>query len=245
MYLMFLVRTLSLTLVCFSLPLIGAAQITTDLYNDSRDGTLSDRYALGYFMAPRADMVVQGSVFLLPKWAPGQLLLTGNTKMINAQLKYDVYNQEVRAQRPNGDSVAVPIARVKEFLLDKRRFVCYPAPVLPTEVGGGCAELLADGTHAQFLKFVRKTVEKKSVSSGSYASSSTINVLEEQKYYYLHWADGHFTPVRLKRGSLEQALAGQPAALGALKARKGNLGSEADLAAALLAIDPLLTTPAK
>ncbi len=58
-------------------------------------------------------------------------------------------------------------------------------------------------------------------------------------------ADGHFTPLKLKRASLEQALAGQPAALAALKARKGSLSSEADLAVALAVVDPLLTVSGK
>jgi hypothetical protein len=236
-------RTSVLAFACLTLPLMGVAQVT-DLHTDPRGGTLNDRFALGYFMAPRANAAVQGSVFLMPNWIPGQLLLNGNSKPIEAPLKYDVHNQEVRAQRPNGDSVAVPVARVKEFTLATRRFVCYPAPTLPAEVGGGCAELLANGTHAQLLKFVRKAIVKQAAQGGSYASSSSIDVLEAQTAYYLRWADSRFVPMRLKRASLEQALAGQPAALAALKARKGNLGSETDLAAAVEAIDPLLTAPA-
>jgi len=234
------VRIPTFALACLASPLVGVAQVT-DLHTDSRDGTLNDRYALGYFMAPRATVAVQGNVFLMPNWVPGQLLLNGNSKPIEAPLKYDVHNQEVRARRPNGDSVAVPIAKVKEFSLATRRFVCYPAPTLPAEVGGGCAEVLANGTHAQLLKFVHKVVVKQAAQSGSYASNSSIDVLEEQKHYYLRWVDGRFVPMHLKRASLEQALASQPAALAALKARKGSLGSEADLAAAVVAIDPLLT----
>lgn len=237
-------RILISALACLALPLVGAAQIT-DLHTDPRGGTLNDRFALGYFMAPRANAAVQGDVFLMPNWVPGQLLLSGNAKPIEAPLKYDIHNQEVRAQRPNGDSVAVSVTRVKEFTLATRRFVCYPAPALPVEVGGGCAEVLANGTHAQLLKFVRKVIVKQTAQGGSYASNSSIDALEEQKYYYLRWADGRFVPMRLKRASLEQALTGQPAALAALKARKGNLGSEADLAAALVAIDPLLTAPTR
>jgi hypothetical protein len=237
-------RTLLVAVACLTTPLLGVAQVT-DLHTDPRGGTLNDRFALGYFMAPRANAAVQGNVFLMPAWAPGQLLLNGNTKPIEAPLKYDVYNQEVRARRPNGDSVAVPVARVKEFTMATRRFVCYPTPTLPADAGGGCAEVLADGTHAQLLKFVHKTIVKQAEQGGSYASNSSVDVLEVKTAYYLRWADGRFVPMRLKRGSLEQALAGQPAALAALKARKGNLGNETDMAAAVGAIDPLLTTPAR
>lgn len=238
-------RILTFTLACLALPLVGAAQ-TSDLQIDSREGTLNDRYALGYFMTPRGEVAAQGSVFLVPGWTPGQLYLAGNTKPIAAPLRYDIYSQEVRARRPNGDSVAVPVAKIKEFALAGRRFVCYPAATLPAEVGGGCAEVLADGSHAQLLKFARKVLVKQASQGNSYASSSTISVLEEQKFYYLRWpAEGRLTPVRLKRASLEQALAGQPAALAALKARKGSLNAEAEMAAAVVALDPLLTAPAR
>lgn len=236
---------LALVLACVALPLVGAAQ-TTDTYTDPREGTLNDRYALGYFMAPRGEVAAQGSVFLVPSWMPGQLYLAGNKKPIAAPLKYDIYNQEVRARRPNGDSVAVAVTKIKEFALANRRFVCYPAATLPVETGGGCAEMLADGSHAQLLKFTRKVLVKQARQGNSYASSTTVSVLEEQKLFYLRYpADGHFTPVRLKRASLEQALAGQPAALAALKARKGSLNSEAEMAAAVVALDPLLTTPTR
>lgn len=238
-------RILPFTLACLTLPLVGAAQ-TSNLQIDPREGTLNDRYALGYFMTPRGEVAAQGSVFLVPGWTPGQLYLAGNKKPIAAPLKYDIYSQEVRAQRPSGDSVAVAVAKIKEFALAHRRFVCYPAATLPIETGGGCAEVLADGSHAQLLKFVRKVLAKQNSQGNSYASSTTISVLEEQKFYYLRYpADGRLTPMRLKRASLEQALAGQPAALAALKARKGSLGSEADMAAAVAAIDPLLTTPTR
>ena len=237
-------RVLILAFACLALPFSGMAQVS-DLHTDPRGGTLNDRFALGYFMAPRANGAVQGSVFLMPAWAPGQLMLNGNSKPIEAPLKYDVHNQEVRARRPNGDSVAVPVARVKEFTMAARRFVCYPAPTLPAEAGGGCAEVLADGTHAQLLKFVHKIIVKQASQSGGYASNSSVDVLEAQTTYYLRWADGRFVPLRLKRSSLEQALAGQPAALAALKARKGSLGSETELAAAVVAIDPVLIAPTR
>jgi hypothetical protein len=239
------IHNLALVLACVALPLVGVAQ-TTDTYTDPREGTLNDRYALGYFMTPRGEVAAQGSVFLVPSWTPGQLYLAGNKKPIAAPLKYDIYNQEVRARRPNGDSVAVAVAKLNEFSLGNRRFVCYPAATLPVETGSGCAEVLADGSHTQLLKFARKVLATQASQAGSYASSSTISVLEAHSYYYLRWAtDGRLTPLRLKRASLEQALAGQPAALAALKARKGSLNSEADMAGAVAAIDPLLTAPTR
>ena len=67
-------------------------------------------------------------------------------------------------------------------------------------------------------------------------------MLEESARLYLRWpADGRLVAVKPKRGSLQQALAGQPAALAALKARKGSLLTEADLVAAVQEIAPTIT----
>ncbi|TDN38218.1 hypothetical protein A8B98_24735 [Hymenobacter sp. UV11] len=209
----------------------------------------SNNFNNGYAMPPPEANTLQGSPFLLASWLPGTILLSASTQPIATPLKYDVYRQELRVRRAKGDSVVVPLGQVREFSLLggslARRFVCYSSAALPAE-GGSCGEVVFDGPHAQLLKFVRKEVKKRAVENGAYVSNNTVNVLEEQTHYYLHWpADGHFTPLKLKRASLEQALAGQPAALAALKARKGGLSSEADLAAALAVIDPVLTTPAK
>lgn len=225
-------------------PLVGHAQ-SSDLTRD-RSGNFNN----GYAMVPVEANTLQGSPFLLPAWSPGAVLLSASTKPIAIPLKYDVYRQELRVRRPQGDSVVVPLTQVREFDLTgsspARRFLCFPAGALPAEGGAGCGEILFDGAHVQLLKFVRKEAAKQVVDNGSYATNNTMSVLQEQTHYYLRWpSDGHFTPLKLKRASLEQGLAGQPAALGALKARKGGLGSEADLAAALTAVDPLLTTPAK
>lgn len=221
-----------LLLTMLALPLLSVAQVT-DLYNDQRNGTLNDRFAQGYFMAPRDNLTVEGSVFLLPGWTPGRLQLNGNAKPLDAPLKYDIYNQEVRAKRPNGDSVAVAVMRVQEFTLATRRFVCYPAATLPSETGGGCGEVLYESPAVQLLKFERKTLEKRA-AAGSYATAATVPVLEAHTNYYLRWtADKRLVALKPKRASLEQALAGHPAALAALKVRKGSIGTEAELTAAL------------
>lgn len=234
--------------VSLGLPLYGHAQ-QSELGRDK-----SNNFNNGYSLAPAEANTIQGSPFLLPRWETATLRLApAERPPVTVPLKYDVYRQELRVRRPQGDSVVVPLAQVREFsltvpggVMPTRRFVCYPAATLPAELSGAAAEVLVDGTHAQLLKFVRKAIVKQAAQGGGYASSSSIDVLEEQQAYFLRWpADGHLMPIRLKRASLEQALAGQPAALAALKARKGNLGSEADMAAALVAIDPSLTAPTR
>lgn len=220
------------------LPLLGAAQ-ASELNRDQRNGYLNN----GYAMAPPEASGIQGSAFLLPGWLPAALQLNGGGAPLPVALKYDIYRQELRARRPQGDSVVVPLAKVKEFSFTAtspaRRFVCYPAATLPADVGGGCGEVLAESPGLQLLKFQRKEVVKRPADNGAYVSTNTVSTLEEQTRYYLRWpADGHFSAVKPRRASLEQALAGQPAALAALKARKGSLGTEAELAAAVAAVAP-------
>ena len=199
----------------------------------------------GYGLIPPGQNEVKGTPFLLPGWQPATLLLADETAPQAAVIKYDTYRQEVRAKLPKGDSVLVPLAKLREFALTgtgaPRRFVCLPAAQLPAGETAPCAEVLADGPQLQLLKFWRKKLVKKQDESSSYATYATQNVLEEQTSYALRWpADGHLTPLRLKRNSLEQALAGQPAALSALAARKGSLGSETEMAAAIAVVQPLL-----
>lgn len=222
-----------------AMPLLGMAQISE--LSRTSNGVFNN----GYSLVPADAGQVRGNPFLLTGWLPASLSLVGNTAATPTTLRYDTYRQELRVRRPQGDSVVVPLNRVKEFSLTglNRRFVCYPAATLPTEVAGTCAEVLADGTHIQLLKFWRKKLVKQPSDQGSYASNATTDVLEENTSYYLRWpADSHLTMVRLKRNSLEQALSRQPAALTALKAYKGGLGTEAEVAAAVRAIDPSVTT---
>jgi hypothetical protein len=222
-------------LALLGLPLLSAAQ-NTEL-SRSANGNFNNGYSL---VSPDAGRV-KGTPFLLPGWTQASVQLVGNTTPTPTTMRYDVYRQELRVRRSQGDSVVVPLNRVKEFTITGtgQRFVCYPPATLPAEVAGACAEVLADGPHLQLLKFWRKEVVKQPADNASYGSNSTMDVLQETTRYYLRWpADGHLTAVRPKRSSLEQALAGQPAALAALKAHKGSLGSEAELASAVVALDP-------
>ncbi|MGI4761281.1 MAG: hypothetical protein ACRYF0_11275 [Janthinobacterium lividum] len=212
------------------LPLLGAAQIN----ERNRDGV--SVFNNGYVLVPPEASLVHGNPFLQPGWQATSVQLVGSANPLPTTLRYDVYRQEVRVRRPQGDSVVVPLTRIKEFTLTPadRRFVCYPAATLPTEVQGACAEVLANGPHLQLLKFWNKKLVKQPADNTSYGSNSTMTVLEESVRYYLRWpADGHWTAVRPK-----QALAGQPTAL---KAQKATLNSEAELTAAVPALDPTIT----
>jgi hypothetical protein len=194
------------------LPMLGVAQVNQT--NHDRVVVFNNSYPL---VDPDASQA-RGNPFLVVGWQAATVQLVGNTVPTPTALRYDLYRQELRVRQPQGDSVVVPLNRVKEFAPtgSGRRFVCYPAAQLPAEVGGACAEMLADGPHLQLLKFWRKEVVKQAAENSSYATNSTVEVLQEVARYYLRWpADGHLTAVRLKRSSLEQALASQPAALSA------------------------------
>jgi hypothetical protein len=234
-------RTLLCLPVLLALPLLGVAQTTAP--DKSKIYVNVDPYTANniYTMPPADAGTVKGSPFLLPGWTQANVQLVGNMNPTPTTLRYDVFRQELRVRRTQGDSVVVPLSRVKEFTFTGtgQRFVCYPPAMLPAEVAGACAEVLADGPHLQLLKFWRKEIVKKPADNTSYGSNSMMDVLQQTTRYYLRWpTDGHLTAVRLKRSSLEQALASQPAALAALKARKGSIGSEAELAAAVVALDP-------
>lgn len=235
-------RTHLLLPILLAVPLLGTAQTTTPDRNKAYMNTDADELNNVFTMRPAATGLI-GSPFLGPSWLAATVQLVGNTNSTPTILRYDLYRQELRVRRPKADSVVVPLSRIKEFTLTVtgQRFVCYPPATLPADVGGGCGEVLADGPHLQLLKFRRKELAKQAAATSSYSSNATVDVLHETTRYYLRWpADGHFTPLKLKRSSLEQALAGQPAALAALKARKGSLSTEADLTAAVLAADPAI-----
>lgn len=221
-----------------ALPLLGAAQ------HSGLSRKINDLYD-NQSLLPVDNSQLYGSPFLARGWQTATVQLVGNATPTPATLRYDIYRQELRVRRPQGDSVVVPLTRIAEFSLagPMRRFVCYPAATLPAEVAGACAEMLVDAPQLQLLKFWRKAVVKESLGNSSYATSSTRDVLEESSRLYLRWpADGHLVAVRPKRSSFEQALAGQPAALAALKTRKGSISSEAELAAAVQALAPTITT---
>ena len=224
-------------LALLACPGLGAAQ-TSEVNRDQRSSNLNN----GYTLVPPEATGVQGSALLVPGWLPGTVQLNGSSQPLAVPLKYDIYHQELWARRPAGDSVVVALARVQGFTLAAagglpRRFVCYPASALPPDVGGGCGEVLYEGPAVQLLKYQRKELVKKPAENGSYVSTTTIAVLEEETRYYLRWvADGHYGTLKPKRASLEQALAGHASALAALKARKGSVSTEAELVAALATV---------
>jgi len=217
-------KRLKLLLPLLGLPLLGRAQ------TEDQTRQMTNVFDSGFSPVARGGYEVQGSPFLLTAWAP--------TKPVAAPLKYDVVRQELRVRRSAGDSVTVPTAQVQEFTLtgpQPRRFV---------RVAGtpdGFAEVISPGPHLMLLKYWEKVVEKSAAGGSGYGSTSTVSAYADRAKYYLRGPNGKQMEVRPKRAGLQEALAAYPAALQALKARKGSLSSEAELRAAVTALDALVT----
>ncbi len=186
---------------------------------------------------------VRGTPFLVPAWTPAEVLLLGNRTPKAVPVKYDLVRQQLRVRRPPGDSVVVPLSQLQEFTLTPgpapRRFVRLAAAGAPDAF----AEVIGPGPHLQLLKYWGKEVEKVPAANSSYAVPTTVNAYVDRARYYLRTPDGRLAEVRPKRASLQEALAAYPAAQQALRARKGGLGSEAELREAVAALDPLLAGP--
>ncbi|MFD1469166.1 hypothetical protein ACFQ48_13105 [Hymenobacter caeli] len=227
-------KQLTLLLPLLGLPLLATAQ------TDDQTRQMTNIFNSGFSPVVRSGFEVQGSPLLLAAWTPAALLLTGSTKPVAAPVKYDLVRQELRVRRPTGDSVAVTAAQVQEFTLaagsPARRFVRLAGPGAPA----GFAEALTPGPHLQLLKYYEKVVETAAASGSGYASTATTSAYADHTKYYLKGPDGKLAEVRPKRASLQEALAAYPAALAALKARKGSLGNEAELRDAVAALDPLV-----
>lgn len=224
-------KQLTLLLPLLGLPLLGAAQ------TDDQTRYMTSVFNSGFSPVARSGFEVQGSPLLLATWTPAELLLPGNAKPVSAPVKYDVVRQELRVLRPAGDSVAVSAAQVKSFTLAGggalRHFVPFGGPGAPN----GFAEVLSPGINLQLLKYWDKVIEKSS-GGGGYASTTVVSTYADHTRYYLLAPNGRLAEVRPKRASLQEALAAYPAAQQALKARKGNINSEAELRDAVTALDP-------
>lgn len=246
-------------LVLLSLPLLsraqggatGSAQQTAELARGMTDVFTGGFDIVSYDLRGKD---IRGNAFLVPYWTPGEILLTGNRKSIQVPIKYDLYRQQLRVRRPQGDSILVPVNQVKEFRLmgytstgapQSRRFVRYDETATPTDVLGTCGEVLSEGTNVQLVKFWRKNVVKVQESTTNMALQNTVKEFHDNVRYYLRWNDGHMTEVRPKRSSLQHAFANQPAALQEIKTKRLPIDSETQLAAAVLALDPLLTAAAR
>jgi hypothetical protein len=242
-----------LLLGLITLPLVGFAQSkATEARVSENTRARTEEVENGYdvFAFNSRDKSVRGTPMLSSQWQPAEILLVGNAKPLSAPAKYDMYQHQLRVRRAQGDSILLPATRVQEFSLSQldasgnrqpHRFVRYESSSLPTELNGAYAEVLSGGNSLQLLKFWNKKLIKEAENTTNISSTSTIQRYDESNKYYVRWAnDGRLIPVRLKRGSLKDALATQPDALKVLEEQKGSLSTEVEVAAAIVAINTRL-----
>lgn len=242
-----------LLLGLITLPLAGFAQSkASEARGSENTRARTEEVENGYdvFAFNSRDKSVRGTPMLSAQWQPAEILLVGNAKPLSAPAKYDMHQHQLRVRRAQSDSILLPAARVQEFSLaqldangsqQSHCFVRYESPSLPTELNGAYAEVLSGGNSLQLLKFWNKKLVKEVENTTNISSTSTIQRYDESNKYYVRWAnDGRLLPVRLKRGSLKDAMAAQPDALKALEEQKGSLSTEAEVAAAIAAINTRL-----
>ena len=167
--------------------------------------------------------LLRGTPYLVPGWAVGDVLLATATTAVPGRLKFDVYNQEVRALRPQGDSIVLSSAQVKAFTLRLtdprgaslvRHFERLPDGLLPL-LAVAYAECLSPGNDLRLLKFQQKVIMKGAAQT-SYNSSGTVDFFQSREQYFLRWADGSCVAVKPNRTIILAAVAlRQPAVVAA------------------------------
>jgi hypothetical protein len=241
-----------LLLSLITLPIAGFAQnkaVESRASENTRARTEVGEDGYDVFAFNSRDKSVRGTPMLSSQWQPAEILLVGNTKPLSAPVKYDIHQHQLRVRRTQGDSILLPTARVQEFSLSQldasgnqrpHRFVRYESPSLPAELNGVCAEVLSGGNSLQLLKFWNKKLISER-ENNNISSIATVQRYDENNKYYVRWAsDGRLVPIRLKRGSLKDALATQPDALKVLEEQKGSLSTEVEIVAAIMAINARL-----
>lgn len=190
---------------------------------------------LPFDMRPR---LVRGTPFLVQGWAMGEVMLEAAAKPTPAVLKFDIYNQQVRALRTKGDSIILAPEKIQSFTIRptgsdgkpvERRFERLPgALVLQTPVA--FAEDLSTGTELRLVKLQRKTIIKGQVDALYGNSNAPVDAYESSTQYYLRWTDGTYVPVKPNKASILAAVTlRQAAAVTAEMQDKTKLRSDAEL----------------
>ncbi|HEX8330035.1 MAG TPA: hypothetical protein VF629_21040 [Hymenobacter sp.] len=182
---------------------------------------------------------VRGTPFVVPGWAMGEVRLGAKAKPMSGVLKFDVFNQQVRALRPQGDSIILAPGSILSFSLrptgingqpEERRFELLP-PGAVTGVPVAFAEALSSGEELRLLKLPRKTIIKGN-SDPSYSSSNPVDSYQNSAQYFLRWADGTVVSVKPTQASIVAAVALRQSAVAAAETKnKTKARSDAELAA--------------
>ncbi|SFP96980.1 hypothetical protein [Hymenobacter arizonensis] len=223
------------------------ALVLADKVRNVTEIGLSGYDAVAFDMRPR---LTRGTPFLVPGWAMGEVLLGNQDQPIEGVLKFDIHNQQLRAMRPQGDSLILASHAIKTFMLRptgpdgkpvERRFDQVPSGLVPS-LGVAFAENLSTGNEVSLLKLQWKTILKGQVES-TYNSNKPTDSYQINSQYYLRWADGSMTPVKPTSNSILAALAMRQAAAAAVEAQnKSKARTDAELAAIVRRVNDKSTT---
>lgn len=191
---------------------------------------------------------VRGTPFIVPFWTMGDVLLGTATVPRAGVFKFDVYTQQLRVLREQGDSIILDPARVQDFTLRPtgrdgqpvvRHFERLPSALAP-EGPASYAEALSAGAELRLLKFERKTILKGHADS-AYGNNTPVDSFQSSAQYYLRWADGTYVSVRPSKSSVLAAIAMRQTPLAAAELQdKAKARTDAELAAMVQRIDTQL-----
>jgi len=180
---------------------------------------------------------VRGTPFIVPVWSQGEVVFGTNAKATTGVLKFDIFNQEVRVLRPQGDSIILAPDKIQAFTLrpagadgqpEERRFERLPSGAV-AEAPVSFAEVLSAGSELRLLKSQRKTIRKGQYDP-AYNSKSPEDFYQPVTQYFLRWADGTVAPVKPSVGGIIGVVASrQPAVVAAEMQKKPKAKSDAEL----------------
>ena len=192
---------------------------------------------------------LRGTPYLILAWTVGDVQLITAANVVPGRLKFDLYNQEVRALRPQGDSIVLTSAQVTAFTLRppgptgsplERHFERLPTGAVPV-LAVAYAECLSLGNEVRLLKFQQKIIAKGGTQS-SYNSNGPVDFFQTREQYFLRWADGSCVAVKPNRTSILAAVAlRQPTAVAAEAQTKPKPQTDEELAAMVQHINSTLT----
>jgi hypothetical protein len=157
----------------------------------------------------------------------GEVIFGTNTKTAAGTLKFDVFSQQVRALRPQGDSIVLAPDKIQGFTIrptggngkpEERRFERLPNGTM-TEAPLAFAEVLSNGNELRLLKLQRKTIRKGQFDT-AYNSGTPEDFYQTMTQYFLRWSDGTVVPVKPTVSSIIGAVAPRQAAAAAAEMQK-------------------------
>lgn len=191
---------------------------TTPTDEAVRDNQITDRIraynALGeYIRFDNRDRRIKGSPFLFRGWKKADLRLVDNKQLADVPIKYNIYRRELRALRPQGDSIIVSRMQVLSFVLHDmtiqgpkdrlfRRFIDLDAPEFSAEY----FEVLAEKEGVQLLKLEYKSYQAGN-TAGTYGTTMQGPSYADERNYFLRVGTSPvLQPVRMNGKSLSKVL---------------------------------------